>query len=45
MVDDSRWRFKREEDLPEPRVFGGERKVYRSGGTGSTVPLDLGMLG
>jgi len=42
-IDDSRWKFKREEDLPEPRPFTGVRKVYRSG-RGSSVPLDFESL-
>lgn len=44
VIDDSRWKFKREEDLPEPRVWVGVGKVYNSGGRGSSVPLDLKIL-
>ena len=42
-IDDSRWRFQREEMLPMPRKFVGGGRRYRAG-RGSTVPLDLGGL-
>lgn len=44
VINDGRWKFKREEDLPEPRRFQSVKKVYRSGGNGSSVPLDLRTL-
>lgn len=44
VVDDSRWKFKREGDLPRPRVSQGMKKAYKSGGKGSSIPLDLRTL-
>ncbi|KAH0613493.1 uncharacterized protein H6S33_005379 [Morchella sextelata] len=43
VIDDKRWKFKREQDLPDPRPFSGMTKVYRSG-RGSSVPLNLAAL-
>ncbi|KAF8425704.1 hypothetical protein EV426DRAFT_596241 [Tirmania nivea] len=40
IIDDKRWKWKPESDLPKPQEFKGLRKVYRSG-RGSSVPLDL----
>ncbi|RPB23949.1 hypothetical protein L211DRAFT_849119 [Terfezia boudieri ATCC MYA-4762] len=40
VIDDKRWKWKLESDLPKPQEFKGLRKVYRSG-RGSSVPLDL----
>lgn len=44
VVDDSRWKFKREADLPRPRVPRGAKKEYKSCEKGSSVPLDLKTL-
>lgn len=44
VVDDSRWEFKCEDDLPEPRPLQGVKKIYRSGGKGNNIPLDLKTL-
>lgn len=44
VVDDSRWKFKREGDLPGPRVSQRVKKAYKSGGKGSSIPLDLRTL-
>lgn len=44
IVDDSRWKFKREVDLPRPRVSRRAKKAYRSGEKGSSIPLDLKTL-
>jgi hypothetical protein len=42
LVDDSRWKFKDEDMLPNPRPYKGIIKEYKSGRRGgSTVPLDL----
>ncbi|KAI1386736.1 uncharacterized protein F4822DRAFT_325391 [Hypoxylon trugodes] len=43
IVQDSRWRFKDESELPKPRPFQGGPRKYRAG-RGSSVPLDLGAL-
>lgn len=43
VVDDNRWKFKEERDLPPPRAFVGGVRKYRAG-RGSSVPLDLGAL-
>jgi hypothetical protein len=43
VVDDSRWHFKDEKDLPKPRPFQGGPRRYRAG-RGSSVPLDLSAL-
>ncbi|KEZ44418.1 Beta-N-acetylhexosaminidase [Scedosporium apiospermum] len=42
-IDDSRWKFKDENDLPPPRSFVGGPRKYRAG-RGSSVPLDLSAL-
>lgn len=44
IVNDSRWRFRREVDLPRPRLSRRVKKVYKSGGKGSNFPLDLRTL-
>lgn len=44
IVDDSRWKFKREVDLPRPRVSRGVKKAYKSGDKGSSIPFDLKTL-
>lgn len=44
IVNDSRWRFKREVDLPRPRLSRRTKKAYKSGGKGSNFPLDLRTL-
>lgn len=42
MIDDSRWKFKNEDEFPAPRTFSGEQKIFKSGRQGgSTVPLIL----
>jgi hypothetical protein len=41
MIQDSRFKFKAESELPKPRPFVGETKSYRAG-RGSSVPLDFG---
>ncbi|KAI2607067.1 uncharacterized protein GGS25DRAFT_317386 [Hypoxylon fragiforme] len=43
IVQDSRWRFKDENELPKPRQFQGGPRKYRAG-RGSSVPLDLSAL-
>ncbi|KAI9857443.1 MAG: hypothetical protein M1824_004851 [Vezdaea acicularis] len=42
-VNDSRWVFQDESQLPKPREFVGGPKRYRAG-RGSSVPLDLSAL-
>lgn len=42
-INDSRWKFQDEAQLPKPREFVGGPKRYRAG-RGSTVPLDLGAF-
>lgn len=39
-IEDSRWHFQDESQLPKPRDFVGGPKKYRAG-RGSSVPLDL----
>jgi len=39
-IDDPRWRFQPDSELPKPREFSGGPKRYRAG-RGSSVPLDL----
>ncbi|KAI9827496.1 MAG: hypothetical protein M1832_004846 [Thelocarpon impressellum] len=39
-IEDSRWKFQDESQLPKPRTFVGGPKHYRAG-RGSSVPLDL----
>ncbi|KAF8867205.1 hypothetical protein BDZ45DRAFT_7007 [Acephala macrosclerotiorum] len=39
-INDSRWKFQDESQLPKPRDFHGGPKRYRAG-RGSSVPLDL----
>lgn len=42
LVNDSRWKFKDEGMLPNPRPYKGIMKDYKSGRKeGSTVPIDL----
>ncbi len=43
VVQDARWRFPDESQLPKPRSFQGGHRKYRAG-RGSSVPLDLGAL-
>ena len=43
MVEDARWRFQDEHQLPKPRDFIGGAKRYRAG-RGSSVPLDLSQF-
>ena len=42
-VQDSRWKFQDDSQLPKPRDFTGGVKRYRAGRV-STVPLDLGAF-
>ena len=42
-VEDSRWRFQPESELPKPRDFIGGLKKYRAG-RGSSVPLNLSQF-
>ncbi|KAL8701517.1 MAG: hypothetical protein Q9224_000455 [Gallowayella concinna] len=42
-IEDSRWRFQDESQLPKPREFVGFAKKYRAG-RGSSVPLDLSQF-
>lgn len=43
MIDDRRWKFQDDSQLPKPREFTGFPKRYRAG-RGSSVPLNLGAL-
>jgi hypothetical protein len=43
-IEDKRWRFQDDNQLPPPRQFSGSQKRYRAG-RGSSVPLDLDSLG
>jgi hypothetical protein len=43
-IEDRRWKFQDEGQLPPPRQFIGGPKRYRAG-RGSSVPLDLEALG
>ena len=42
-IDDSRWRFQADDEIPKPRDFIGGPKKYRAG-RGSSVPLDLSQF-
>lgn len=42
-VEDNRWKFQDDNQLPPPRQFTGILKRYRAG-RGSSVPLDLASL-
>ncbi|KAI4232858.1 MAG: hypothetical protein LQ349_004739 [Xanthoria aureola] len=42
-IEDPRWRFQEESQLPKPREFVGFAKRYRAG-RGSSVPLDLSQF-
>ncbi|CAF9934030.1 hypothetical protein IMSHALPRED_009564 [Imshaugia aleurites] len=42
-IEDSRWRFQPESELPKPREFIGGPKKYRAG-RGSSVPLNLAQF-
>ncbi|KAI4174762.1 MAG: hypothetical protein LQ343_002133 [Gyalolechia ehrenbergii] len=42
-IEDSRWRFQEESQLPRPREFIGFAKKYRAG-RGSSVPLNLSQF-
>jgi len=42
-INDSRWPFQPDNQLPKPREFTGVVKKYRAG-RGSSVPLDLSAL-
>lgn len=39
-INDGRWKFQTDSELPKPREFSGVPKKYRAG-RGSSVPLDL----
>ncbi|EOD46082.1 putative basic proline-rich protein [Neofusicoccum parvum UCRNP2] len=39
-INDGRWKFQPDSELPKPRDFTGGPKKYRAG-RGSSVPLDL----
>lgn len=39
-MEDSKFKFQKDEMLPKPRDFSGGPKRYRAG-RGSSVPLDL----
>lgn len=43
VINDSRWRFQPESELPKPKPFVGGAKKYRAG-RGSSVPLDLSLF-
>jgi hypothetical protein len=43
-IEDKRWKFQDDNQLPPPRQFSGSQKRYRAG-RGSSVPLDLDSLG
>ena len=43
-IEDKRWKFQDDNQLPPPRQFTGGPKRYRAG-RGSSVPLDLNGLG
>lgn len=43
VIEDARWRFQDESQLPKPRDFVGFPKKYRAG-RGSSVPLDLSQF-
>ena len=43
-MDDVKFKFQRDDQLPKPRPFEGVPKRYRAG-RGSSVPLDLGRFG
>jgi hypothetical protein len=43
-IEDKRWKFQDDSQLPPPRQFTGAPKRYRAG-RGSSVPLDLNGLG
>jgi hypothetical protein len=43
MVQDARWRFQDESQLPKPRDFQAFQKRYRAG-RGSSVPLDYSQF-
>jgi hypothetical protein len=43
-LEDKRWKFQDDNQLPPPRQFTGSQKRYRAG-RGSSVPLDLDSLG
>ncbi len=40
MMDDGRFKFQRDDQLPKPRDFVGGPKRYRAG-RGSSVPIDI----
>lgn len=42
-IQDSRWKFQDDSQLPKPRDFRGGQKRYRAGRV-SSVPLDLKSL-
>jgi len=42
-IEDARWKFQDESQLPKPREFVGGLKRYRAG-RGSSVPLDLSQF-
>jgi hypothetical protein len=43
-IEDRRWKFQDDSQLPPPRQFTGGPKRYRAG-RGSSVPLDFSGLG
>lgn len=43
VIEDSRWKFQDESQLPKPRDFQGIVKRYRAG-RGSSVPLNLSQF-
>ena len=42
-IDDARWKFKSEDELPKPREFIGGARRYRAGRI-SSVPLDFSQF-
>jgi len=42
-IEDARWKFQDESQLPKPREFVGGPKRYRAG-RGSSIPLDLSQF-
>lgn len=43
VIEDRRWKFQDESQLPKPREFMGVPKRYRAG-RGSSVPLNLSVF-
>lgn len=42
-MEDVKFKFQRDDQLPKPRAYEGVPKRYRAG-RGSSVPLDLGAF-